>query len=88
MLCDCLGDALCDRCVEDRFLQLKGVAARRGERWADVAAARGAHKVAGPLPLEPETAARLVEDITRDPRLRDRLRAELVAWAERRWSQL
>lgn len=75
--------------LEQRFLQLKGVAARRGERWADeIRERRG---TAAPADRELAIAiARvkpgLVADLTDDDRLRDRLAAELVDWMMRRLS--
>jgi len=36
----CTRDKLCDRCLEDTLAQLRGVAACRGENWANRVAAR------------------------------------------------
>jgi hypothetical protein len=80
--CSCSRDALCDQCVDDGFAQLRGVAACRGEYWA-------AHLPASSRPWNAAKAiaiARLkVADLARDPRLLERLAAELVRWAQRRW---
>ena len=82
-------DALCDACVDAMFAHLRGTAACRGERWAtDLAARRRAPWI--PWPVDNghvlELAAGRVKDLTRDPRLRALLAAELVAYAARRWN--
>lgn len=75
--CDCRATpALCDRCLQDAWMQLRGVAACRGERWGAQLARAGA----APLELE---ATRRVADIARDARLRVRLAAEALRWARR-----
>lgn len=73
--CECRrGPALCERCVDDGFAQLKGVAACRGERWAaELARMRK-------LPTL-DWARRRIADVALDPGLRDRLAAELMRWA-------
>ena len=79
---------LCDRCRADRFAQLRGVAACRGEVWAmDIARRRG-RDVAWPTGSEAILAiARLkVDDLARDHELVEQLAGELVRWAERWWS--
>lgn len=71
-------------------MQLKGVAANRGHTWVAELAARRREPWA-PWPVDSakvrEAAARWVEDLTRDERLRDRLIDELVRWAAKRWDE-
>lgn len=89
MLCPCLRDHLCEPCRRSLFAQLRGVAACRGERWADRVAASVSRDHAWP-PHEgraAEIAERLVFDLARDEKLRELLAAELAVWAARRWSQ-
>jgi hypothetical protein len=89
-LCECRATpALCDRCVDDLFAQLGGVAACRGETWANSVMARV--RTHEPWPETPKAwaiAQRRVEDLTRDQRLLARLTAEVAKYAARRWSQL
>lgn len=87
-VCGCPSDALCAVCLEGRFAQLRGVAACRGERWADeLRDVRGAPAV---WPVESEKVRRLaavkVADLARDRRLLEMLRNELVTWAAKRWA--
>lgn len=86
--CPCARDRLCDRCVEDGFRQLRGVAACRGEAWAVDVAKRC--RTRQPWPRGERSMAiarRKVEDLTRDARLVERLADELERWAARRWSE-
>jgi hypothetical protein len=89
MNCSCSREALCDRCVEDGFAHLRGVASCRGEVWA----ARVARETSTsqPWPAHAGRAAdiarRKIADLTRDPRLAERLAAELARGAARRWRQ-
>jgi len=79
---------LCGRCRADRFAQLRGVAACRGEVWAmDIARRRG-RDVAWPTGSEAIlTIARTkVQDLGRDQLLLEMLAGELVRLAERWWS--
>lgn len=91
MICsNCNGAApLCARCRADRFAQLKGVAACRGEVWADQVAETMPRD--RPWPVDgARTAAialRKVEDLTDDEALRVDLARELVRYAGRRWSR-
>lgn len=89
MLTDhCPRDRLCDRCLEDAFAQLRGVAACRGESWAREVAKKVPREL--PWPSDsPKTAAialRKVGDMSRDERLRGKLAAEIEAWAARWWA--
>jgi hypothetical protein len=64
-------------CLESRWMQLRGVAARRGELW-------GAQMtVAWPDATMRVLALQRVEDLSRDVRLRERLATECEAWAKR-----
>lgn len=83
----CAMDALCARCADDVFKHLRGVAQSRGHQWAADLIARG---VIGTWPDEPspralEVARMKVEDLTRDEGLRERLAAEAITAARRRW---
>ncbi|MEO8844576.1 MAG: hypothetical protein ABI591_20880 [Kofleriaceae bacterium] len=91
MTCSCVRDQLCDSCIDAMFAHLRGTAACRGERWSDELAARRR----GPWILWPVDSERVriaalerVEDLTRDPRLRERLSAELVGYAAKRWNEM
>jgi len=78
---------MCDRCVEDSFAQLRGVAACRGEVWAMSVAERCSR--AQPWPASDratEIAQRKIRDLTSDARLGDLLVRELLRWAARWWS--
>lgn len=81
---------MCERCREDRFAQLGGVAACRGEYWAE----RVARVVPTGKPWPPhegkaaDIARRLVRDLADDPKLLELLAGELARWAARRWSYL
>ena len=73
------------------FAHLRGVAANRGEHWANAhALARRSPWI--PWPVESEKvrsmAVHRIADITRDPRLQSKLVDELVRWAARRWNEL
>lgn len=86
MLCGCARDQLCDRCVDDAFAQLRGVAACRGEVWAMDVARRCPR--AQPWPATERVRAiarRKVGDLSSDARLAERLAGELERWAARWW---
>lgn len=80
---------LCKLCRGGWFDQLKGVAACRGEVWADELA-RDPKLARLPWPIGSEkvtTIARTkVADLTHDPELLELLAGELAKWAERRWA--
>lgn len=87
MLCGCARDQLCDRCVDDAFAQLRGVAACRGEVWAMEVAKQCPR--GRPWPCSPRAhaiARRKVGDLSADARLADRLAGELERWAARWWT--
>jgi len=87
MLCGCSRDQLCDRCVDDGFAQLRGVAACRGEVWA-MAVAKQCRRDR-PWPCNERARAiarRKVSDLCADPRLATRLAGEVERWAARWWS--
>jgi len=88
VLCDCPRDALCDKCRESLFTQLRGTAARRGDEWADrVKRAEPRRREWPPHEgADAELARGLVRDLTRDPQLLNLLAAELARWAAKRWS--
>ena len=87
MQCGCPREHLCERCNDDAFAQLRGVAACRGEVWAMDVARRA--PFARPWPAYEGRAADLargkVGDLTSDPALADRLARELAHWAARWW---
>ncbi len=88
MYAHCPMDALCDRCVEDMYRQLCGVAACRGEFWASEVAKKVPREMPWPDSDKMRAIARRkVGDMTRDTRLAERLAAELAAAAERRWAR-
>lgn len=89
-MCGCPSDQLCKLCLEGRFAQLRGVAACRGEAWAeDMRDVRGA-PIDWPVDSEKmrRIAERKVEDLARDPRLAKMLADELVRWAAKRWASV
>jgi hypothetical protein len=90
VLCGCPSNAMCDRCREQSFMQLKGTAACRGEAWADRVALEVARDRAWPsfVGRVAELARGKVADLSRDPQLRESLAMELWQWAARRWLQL
>jgi hypothetical protein len=88
-VCGCPSDRLCALCLDGRWAQLRGVAACRGEAWADeLAGVRGAPR---DWPVDSEKmralARRRVKDLARDPRLLEMLTDELVRYAAKRWAQ-
>jgi hypothetical protein len=87
-VCPCPRDLLCDRCRADAFAQLRGVAARRGEAWAEDLALTVRRDQPWPDGSEKmhAIARRKVEDIATDIKLRDELALELARYAARRWS--
>jgi hypothetical protein len=83
----CPPDKLCDRCLEDAFGQFKGIAACRGEAWARDVARKVRREMPWPS-FEGKAKAMAigrVADMTRDARLREKLAAELAAWAAKAW---
>ncbi|MBA3392127.1 MAG: hypothetical protein H0T89_05755 [Deltaproteobacteria bacterium] len=87
MVCGCARDELCDRCLDDAFAQLRGVAACRGEVWAmDVARQVPRTRPWPATDRATSIARRKVGDLSSDPRLAARLAAELERWAARWWS--
>lgn len=87
-MCDCPRDRLCDLCFQGAWENLRGVAATRGEVWADDVARRVRTRRPWPA-YGGRTAAiarRKVADMTRDPRLLEDLAIELASWAARRWA--
>lgn len=86
-MCGCPEDGLCIGCRGYRFEQLKGVAARRADEWADSVAARVTTSQPWPdTPAVYAIAMRKVEDLARDRRLLELLAGELVRWAAKRWN--
>jgi len=84
--CGC--DPLCDACVSEQIAQLRGVAQRRGETWAQA--------IAAVIPIDrrwPHTermraiARRKVGDLSRDARLLELLADECVIGAARWWNR-
>lgn len=73
---------LCPECRESRWMQLKGVAARRGELWGYRLRATTIFPPRMRAVIERE-ADRLVTDLARDPVLRARLAAEVLRFALR-----
>ena len=88
MFAHCPADRLCDACVESWLAQLRGVAARRGEAWAESVALRVTER--RPWPRDERAfaiARRKVSDLARDARLLDQLADEALAWAARWWER-
>lgn len=87
MLCGCARDQLCDRCVDDAFAQLRGVAACRGEVWAMEVAKSCRRDRPWPRTERARAIAhRKVSDLCADSRLAARLAGELEHWAARWWA--
>jgi len=74
----------------EAFMQLKGVAARRGDQWAEDLRGRVDPSLPWPHSERMLTIARIkVEDLApRDERLLELLASECAKWAERRWDRL
>jgi len=88
MLCGCARDQLCDRCVEDAFAQLRGVAACRGEVWAMAVAKQCPRTRPWPCSARARAIARRkVGDLSADARLAERLAGEVERWAARWWTR-
>jgi hypothetical protein len=86
MLGGCARDQLGDRCVDDAFAQLRGVAACRGEVWAMSVAKTCARTQPWPCTARARAIAeRKVADLCADARLQSRLASELARWAARWW---
>lgn len=87
-LCGCDQTQLCDRCRASSFEQLRGVAACRGEAWAE----RVARTVSRSKPWPPWSdkvaaiAMRQVGDLAADAKLQVLLAVECANWAARRWT--
>jgi hypothetical protein len=90
VVCDCPRDRLCEICLARAWDTLRGVAATRGEVWAEDIARRVGLRKAWPGydGLAAAIAARKVADLSEDPRLRARLAVELARWAARRWEAM
>ncbi|MBA3821275.1 MAG: hypothetical protein H0X17_20495 [Deltaproteobacteria bacterium] len=87
MLCGCARVELCDRCVDDAFAQLRGVAACRGEVWAMDVARRCARTQPWPTSERAQAIARRkVDDLASDARLTEKLAREVAHWAARWWA--
>ena len=85
--CGCARDQLCDRCVDDAFAQLRGVAACRGEVWAMAVAKSCPRDQPWPCTERARVIARRkVADLCADERLASRLAGELQHWAARWWA--
>lgn len=91
LVCSCPRTELCDTCLAGAWDNLRGVAACRGDVWAESVAARTKRSRLTPWPAHEGRAAaiarRKVADLTGDPRLLDRLAAELARAAARCWSR-
>jgi hypothetical protein len=88
VFCKCPRTALCEQCRLNLYAQLRGVAARRGDYWAERVAAATSTRQTWP-PHEGRAAAiarRLVGDIADDPLLLEMLAAELAEFAARAWA--
>lgn len=73
----------CDMCLAQSIAQFKGVAACRGERLADeLRAGRVDDRI-----LLIDLVMVWLDDIASDPRLLDRLAAEMLKWMTRRLSR-
>lgn len=85
----CTSARLCDLCCAGAYDQLRGVAARRGEAWAEDVARTVRRDQPWPTGSEKmfAIAMRKVEDLARDDRLRSLLATEAAAWAARWWAR-
>jgi hypothetical protein len=84
----CPPHALCDACLETAFSQMRGIAACRGESWSHDVARKVSREMPWPS-FEGKAKAMAigrVADMTRDTRLREKLAAELAAWAAKAWA--
>jgi len=89
VLCKCPRDALCEACRSSLFSQLRGVAARRGDEWADRVLRAEPRRCAWPPHegADAELARGLARDLTEDPQLLELLAAELSRYAAKRWAR-
>ena len=87
-MCGCREDALCEICLDARFMQLKGVAAVRGERWADETAQWMSRDREWPeySPKMLVIARLKIAELGRDPKLLEKLAMECARWAAKRWN--
>ena len=86
-MCGCEREQLCELCFLGAWDNLRGTAATRGEVWAMRVAERVSRSRPWPSGSDRvlEIARSKVVDLSRDPRLRERLALELARWAERWW---
>lgn len=90
MDCGCAQDGLCNGCLEALWMQLKGVAACRGDTWCNqLSQARREPWVPWPSNSARVRAVAMtwVDDLTRDVRLREKLAAEIERCAAERWQE-
>ncbi len=87
--CDlCTLDRYCEPYRDDMFACLAGVAARRGEVWAESVARRCGRTRPWPFtPTADAIARRKIADLTRDERLLGQLAREVQRYAARWWSR-
>lgn len=90
MIGRCSTHALCAMHRDETFAQLRGVAATRGEVWADTVAAKMPRAIGKPWPVKSprmmSIERRKVADLANDATLLELLAVELAAWAARRWA--
>ena len=92
VVCGCPRNKLCDACVTRQLSWFTGVAAVRGERWAESVAERRPQLLVQPWPaLEGRAAviaASKIAELSDDLRVLEQLLAELDAAARKRWEGL
>jgi hypothetical protein len=92
IVCDCGRDNLCRDCFSQAIMWFSGMACSRGIAWAESVARRDAQLLRRPWPVHDGRAAELargkVADLSRDPRVIDRLAVDVTERAARRWREL
>jgi len=92
IVCDCPRDEKCKTCFAQAIMWFGGMARERGVRWAESVARRQPRHLAQPWPHNEGRPAELarakVADLSEDPRIVERLAANVAEAAERRWTQL
>ncbi len=89
VVCDqCTLDRLCDVHLDGMLACLRGVAALRGELWAESVARRAGRDRPWPTGEKPHAiAVRKVADLARDVRLVEKLADHAERWAARWWAR-
>lgn len=92
IVCSCPRDNLCPSCVNQALMWFSGMACSRGITWAESVARRDRSLLQRPWPAHEGRAAALardkVADLSRDPKVIERLAMELSERAAKRWREL